>query len=74
MSYERDSGRALELGAKRPARDAPGGTLALTPWCRCTPFYRPTSAMMLPSGSLNHAALVFPVLCTSPWRVAPGKS
>ncbi len=26
---------------------------------------------MLPSGSLNQAARVFPLPCTSPWRVVP---
>lgn len=36
--------------------------------------YRLITARMLPSGSLNHAALVFPVPCTSPVRVVPGRS
>lgn len=33
-----------------------------------------TSARMLPSGSLNHAALLSPITCRSPWRVTLGMS
>jgi len=36
--------------------------------------YLPTSAMMFPSGSLNHAAFDLPVRWMSPCRVTPGIS
>src|SRR5258708_36694804 len=42
------------------------------PSCQCSVLF--TIARMLPSGSLNHAALIFPETWTSPSSLVSGKS